>query len=427
MNLLLIIFGKALSKFFRFTNLGNGSTWPGHIALRINKNFINEMIFNSRMKVILIAGTNGKTTTAKLIRTVLEENGKRVIQNQSGANLLNGIASVLILQSDISGKLRHDFAILEIDENSLPHILKELQPRYLILLNLFRDQLDRYGEIDEIAKKWKKALESVSAETTLILNADDPMVTYLGNNAKEEALYFGLENKGPGKASLEHAADSIYCPACGAKLIYTTIFYSHLGVWHCIGCGFKRPTKNLISDFSFYPLNGAYNESNTLAAVSVLRQIGLDDKQIIEGFRKFQPAFGRQEKIVYKGKNIQIFLSKNPTGFNESMRTIDQLGAKTVLMILNDRIPDGRDVSWIWDIDFPAFKNILITGDRAYDMGLRIKYTMKDKQKFSVCENLKGAFEKGLKQLGENETFYILPTYTAMLEVRKIMTGKGIL
>jgi len=427
MNLLLIIFGKVLSKFFRFTNLGNGSTWPGHIALGINKNFIRQMLSNSRLKVMLIAGTNGKTTTAKLIRTALEENGKKVFQNQSGANLLNGIASTLVLQSDISGKLRYDFAIFEIDENSLPLILKELHPRYLILLNLFRDQLDRYGEIDEIARKWRKSLESLSKETTLILNADDPMITYLGNKAKEKALYFGLENKGHGKASLEHAAASSYCPACGTKLAYTAIFYSHLGIWHCEDCGIKRSTKNLVSDFSFYPLSGAYNESNTLAAVSVLRQIGLNDKQIIEGFRKFQPAFGRQEKIIYKGKNIQIFLSKNPTGFNESMRTIDQLGAKTVLMILNDRVPDGRDVSWIWDIDFPEFQNILIAGDRAYDMGLRIKYAMKDKQGFSVCENLKSAFEKGLKQLGENETFYILPTYTAMLEVRKIMTGKSIL
>lgn len=427
MNLLLIIFGKVLSKFFRITNLGNGSTWPGHIALGINKNFINEMISNSRMKVILVAGTNGKTTTAKLIRTALEENGKRVIQNQSGANLLNGIASTLILQSDISGKLRHDFAIFEVDENSLPLILKELQPKYLILLNLFRDQLDRYGETDEIARKWKNSLESLSKETTLILNADDPVITNLGRIAKQEVLFFGLENKGRRNTSLEHAADSIYCPECGTKLVYATIFYSHLGMWHCEDCGIKRPTKNLISDFSFYPLSGAYNESNTLAAVSVLRQIGLNDKQIIEGFRKFKPAFGRQEKIVYKRRNIQIFLSKNPTGFNESMRTIDQLGAKTVLMILNDRIPDGRDVSWIWDIDLPRFENILIAGDRAYDMGLRIKYAMRDKQEFSVCENLKSAFEKGLKQLGENETFYILPTYTAMLEVRKIMTGKSIL
>lgn len=427
LNLILIFFGKILSRLIKILNLGNGSTWPGHIALGANKNFIREILSNSPLKVILIAGTNGKTTTSKLIRTVLEENGIKVMQNQSGANLLNGIASALILQSNIFGKLDYDYAIFEIDENSLPLILKELNPKYLILLNLFRDQLDRYGEIDEIARKWKKAMDSLSKETTLILNADDPMITALGSIAKEKALYFGLENKGRRKTSLEHAADSIYCPTCGTKLTYTTIFYSHLGIWKCEDCGFKRPTNNLLSDFSFYPLSGAYNESNTLAAVSVLKKIGLDDKQIIKGFRKFQPAFGRQEKILYMGKNIQIFLSKNPTGFNESMRTIDQLGAKTVLLILNDKIPDGRDISWIWDIDFPKFENVIIAGDRAYDMGLRIKYAMKDKHDFIVCENLKSAFEKGLKQLGENETFYILPTYTAMLEVRKIMTGKSIL
>ncbi len=437
LNIFLISFGKILSKIIKILNLGDGSTWPGHIVLGINKNFIRQMLSKSSLRVILIAGTNGKTTTAKLIRAVLDENGKKVLQNQSGANLLNGIASALLLQSDISGKLRHDFAIFEIDENSLPLILKELHPRYLLLLNLFRDQLDRYGEIDEIARKWKKALESLSTETTLVLNADDPLIAYMGNKAKAKVFYFGLENKGHGKSGLEHAADSIYCPACGNKLAYKTIFYSHLGIWHCVGCGLKRATENLISDFSFYPLKGAYNASNTLAAVSVLKQIGLNDKQIIEGFRKFKPAFGRQEKIVYRGKNIQIFLSKNPTGFNESMRTISQSGAKTVLIVLNDRIADGRDVSWIWDIDLPMFQNILVAGDRMYDMALRIKYEAEyqiskikyqsNNSNLKTCENLEMAIEEGLKDIRENETFYILPTYTAMLEVRKIMTGKSIL
>jgi UDP-N-acetylmuramyl tripeptide synthase len=436
LNILLIAFGKTISKIIKFFNLGDGTTWPGHIALGINKNFIHEMLSKSSLQVILIAGTNGKTTTAKLIRTALEENGKRVIQNQSGANLLNGIASTLLLQSDLSGKLRYDFAIFEVDENILPLALKELQPRYLLLLNLFRDQLDRYGEVDEIARKWGKALELLSIETILILNADDPLIAYLGNKVKMKVFYFGLDKKSSG-TKLEHAADSIYCPACGTKLTYTIIYYSHLGVWQCTSCGLCRPTKNLLCEFPFYPLSGAYNASNTLAAVAVLKQVGLDDKKIIEGLKKFEPAFGRQEKILYKGRNIQIFLSKNPTGFNESMRTVEQSGAKTVLLILNDRIADGRDVSWIWDIDFPMFNNILIAGDRAYDMGLRVKYGTEDQRskikdqnhssKFKIYEKLNVAIDEALRQVDVNETFYILPTYTAMLEVRKILTGKSIL
>lgn len=429
LNIFLITFGKILSKIVKILKLGDGSTWPGHIALRINKNFIREVLSKSFLQVILIAGTNGKTTTAKLIRTVLEENGKKVLQNKSGANLLNGIASSLLLQSELSGKLKHDFAIFEVDENTLPLILKELSPKYLLLLNLFRDQLDRYGEVDEIARKWRNALESLPKETTLVLNADDPLIANFGILSKTKVYYFGLDTPHKDRV-LEHAADSIYCPACGTKLEYSVIYYSHLGVWRCKGCKLSRPTKNLLSSFSYYPLRGAYNVSNTLAAASVLKQIGLDDKQIVKGFKKFQPAFGRQERIIFRGKNVQIFLSKNPTGFNESMRTIEQEGAKVVLLVLNDRIPDGRDVSWIWDIDFPVFKNILIAGDRAYDMGLRVKYGTEDQKhmsKVKIYESLKIAINEGLEQIGEAEIFYILPTYSAMLEVRKILTGKSIL
>lgn len=437
LNIFIITFGKILSFVIKILNLGNGSTWPGHIALKLNINFISELLSKSSFHIILIAGTNGKTTTAKIIRTVLEENGERVLQNQSGANMLNGIASTLILQSDLSGKLKYNYAIFEIDENTVPIILEQIHPEYLLLLNLFRDQLDRYGEINEIARKWKKALDLLTTKTTLILNADDPLISYLGNKAKNKVLYFGLEEKGSEKTVIDHAADSIYCIACGAKLFYKTIFYSHLGLWSCRSCGLSRPNKNLLSNFSFYPLKGLYNISNTLAAVSILKKIGLNDKQIIQGLKRFQPAFGRQEKIYYRGRNIQILLSKNPTGFNESIRTVRKQNAKTVLLVLNDRIPDGKDISWIWDIDLPAFQNILVTGDRMYDIALRIKYETKSqisKIKSQSCdsnlktyENLKEAIEKGLKQIDQNETLYILPTYSAMLEVRKILTGKRIL
>lgn len=437
LNIFLINFGKILSKISKTLNLGNGSTWPGHIALRLNKNLIREVLSRSNLKIIFIAGTNGKTTTSKLIHTALAENGYKVIQNQSGANLLNGIASTLIAQADIIGRLYQDFAIFEVDENSLPLVLKDIHPKYLLMLNLFRDQLDRYGEIDEIARKWKEALKEISRETTLILNADDPVIAYLGVEAKTNVFYFGLEDKRSGKVKPEHAADSIYCPACGAKLNYSVVFYSHLGIWRCDGCGFRRTNKNLLSSFSYYPLSGEYNASNTLAGVCVLKQIGLSDKQIIDGFKKFEPAFGRQEKIFYKGKSIQIFLSKNPTGFNESLRTIEKRGAKTVLFVLNDGPADGRDVSWIWDIDIPMFENVIVSGTRAYDMGLRMKYEeknrkskikkQKDNKEICLCENLEFAIKKGLDQLGEKEIFYVLPTYTAMLEVRKILTGRSIL
>lgn len=424
-NLLLILLGKLLSKIFRVLNLGNGSTWPGHIALTVNPHFISQQLQKSKIKTILIAGTNGKTTTSTLIRTALEENGKKVIQNQSGANLLNGMASTVMLNSSNQGKLPYDYAIFEVDENALPQILKETKPDFLLLLNLFRDQLDRYGEVNSIAKNWNTAFDKLSERTTLILNADDPQIAYLGN--KRKSLYFGLGNSQFSTDKTQQAADSVYCPKCGEKLIFHATAFSHLGDWECKKCGLKRP-KVENKKFTIYPLSGLYNKYNILSANLLLKQLGLTEEEIEESLTHFKPAFGRQEVITYKKKQIQLFLSKNPTSFNQSYTTIKDLGASTLVLVLNDRIPDGRDVSWIWDVDLPEigkFKNIIITGDRVYDMALRVKY--EEYKKFQTFENLDEAINKAIEILPPNETLYILPTYSAMLEVRKIITGRKIL
>lgn len=218
----------------------------------------------------------------------------------------------------------------------------------------------------------------------------------------------------------------------GNKLIFKNIAYSHLGDWQCNKCGLKRPEIQR-EGFTIYPLPGLYNKYNVQAATTLLKQIGLTSEQINDAFEDFEPAFGRQELINYKNKHIQIFLSKNPTSFNQSYTTIQELGGKTLLIVLNDRIPDGRDISWIWDIDLPeieTFKHILIVGDRVYDMALRLKYesqTQNSKLKTQNFENLKDAIDEGVKLIEQNETLFILPTYSAMLEVRKIITGKKIL
>ncbi len=436
MNSLLILFGKLLSTISRFLNVGSGSTWPGHIALNINKNFIKQIINkNPLLKIILIAGTNGKTTTGKLIQTILEKNGRKVFQNESGANLLNGIASTLIHQCNEVGKIDKDFAIFEIDENTLPLILKEINnPGYIIILNLFRDQLDRYGEVNTIAAKWKMALNKLSSKTKLILNADDPQVAFLGEKSKAKVLYFGVDSKNKTE-KVQHASDSTYCPNCGKKLIYKSIYFSHLGDWFCKNCKLKQPN-NIFTKTSFYPLSGTYNEYNTNAAVLLATQIDTDNKEISSALRDFKPAFGRQEDLKINNKRIKIFLSKNPTSFNESLRTIASLNAKNLLIVLNDRIPDGRDVSWIWDVDIEEyiknFNSVIISGDRALDMGLRIKYSYSSEfpisnSKFQIAEDLKKAIALGLKNTPKSETLHILPTYSAMLEVRKILTGKKIL
>jgi UDP-N-acetylmuramyl tripeptide synthase len=430
MNLVLIYAGKLISISNKKLNLGSGSTWPGHIALGANKNFIKQLLKKNNIKIILVAGTNGKTTTSSMIQAILKADGKKVIHNETGANLLNGIASTLILKANALGKIQADYAIFEIDENALPLVLEELTPDYLLLLNLFRDQLDRYGEVHSIAERWEQELKKLPQETTIILNADDSEIANLGNKTTATPFYFGLKNNKNANKE-EHAADSIYCPNCGAKLSYTSRTFSHLGEWQCKKCGLRRP-KVTFEEAPTYPLSGTYNMYNTIAAVALARRIGIREDIITSALKSFEPAFGRQEIIKYNEKKIQILLSKNPTGLNESLRTLKTLGAKHILFILNDRIPDGLDVSWIWDVDFEALltknQHIYSSGDRAADMTLRLKYahpTVTHVDTFSELE--KGAIDEALKNVSKNETLYILPTYSAMLDVRKILTGKKIL
>lgn len=431
-NIGLIWLGKLGSKISKQLHLGHGSTWPGHIALRLNPNFVKQMLKDSSVKIIFIAGTNGKTTSARMLRTILEADGKRVIHNESGANLLNGIASILLLKSSLSGKFKADYAIFEVDENILPRLVKEISPSYILLLNLFRDQLDRYGEVDTIAAKWQNALNSLPEKTVLVANADDPRIAYLGMQRKN-TIFFGLTTQKKSAKELKHAVDSTYCPKCGTKLTYKTVYYSHLGDWYCPHCTLKRPDISISKDINI-SLSGTYNLSNAHGIIALSRQLGTLEGTIAKALEKVTPAFGRQEKIIIKDKVAQLFLSKNPTGFNESLRTISELGAKHILLILNDRIADGRDVSWIWDIDFEPFlrdfNHITISGDRTYDMGLRLKYTSNEpmaNSQWQIEENLEKALHTALSSLPKDEMLYILPTYTAMLEVRKILTGKKIL
>src|SRR6266568_3350570 len=434
-NSLIIIFGKSVSKISKTLNRGNGSTWPGHIALKGNKNFIRDILSDTKTKIIIIAGTNGKTTTSGLIRTGLEKNGKTVIQNTSGANLLNGVASTLLLNSNAQGKLTQNYAIFEVDENALPHVLKQVTPDYLVLLNLFRDQLDRYGEINSIAQKWQEAIKILSNKTKLILNADDPQIAYLGlssagikeSKQSPSTRYFSLqENKT--KHPPEHSADSVFCPKCDYKLTFENTTFSHLGKWKCTNCGLTHPSSTLTS-YPIYPLTGTYNKYNTIAAALVLQELGFDEKQINNAFKNFTPAFGRQEIVAYHGKNVQLFLSKNPTSFNQSYATLLELHATTLLIILNDRVPDGHDISWIWDVDLPdtkKFNHILLAGDRVYDIALRLKYELDDleyKKQVETFEHLEKAIAKGIQVLSRDEMLYILPNYSAMLEARKVLTG----
>jgi UDP-N-acetylmuramyl tripeptide synthase len=279
--------------------------------------------------------------------------------------------------------------------------------------------------VNTVALKWRKTLGSLPKSTTVMLNADDPHVAYLGFGLKAKTTYFGIEDKLLYLTKRPYAMDAVYCPKCSKPLFFEGIYLGHLGNWKCKACGLKRPEANFESKVSILP--GVYNMYNGQAAYLVGKTLGFDKERIEKGLRLFIPAFGRQEEFTINGKKIKIFLSKNPTGFNESLRTVKELGAKNVLLILNDRIPDGRDVSWIWDVDFEEFlngMNIVVGGDRVFDMALRLKHAELLSEAYT---DLRYAIKKSLSKVKGNDTLYILATYSAMLETRKILGGRKIL
>ncbi len=428
-----ITLAKIIRSGVRASKLGAGSTWPGEIALRLDGELFKYFASQSK-KIILIAGTNGKTTTAKMIETVLVHSGKKVILNASGANLDNGILTTFLSDARVTGSLRSDYFIFEVDEATIPIVLKHLEPHVLVFMNLFRDQLDRYGEVDAVMEKWQNAVQHLK-RTHMIINADDPHLALLGKKIQAPVYFFGLNDPHLFLKKMEHATDTIYCPSCGNRLTFGGVYFSHLGKWACGRCGLTHPEVHIQSSDVDAPLPGVYNKYNTMAATQVCRLLGIPERDIRDGLASFTPAFGRFEKKIVHGKPCCIMLSKNPVGFNESIRTAQSLGAKTYLLVLNDRIPDGTDVSWIWDVDFeriPPEAQIVISGDRAFDLAVRIKYRAVSgvrniKSGVLVEPNLERAIARVIEISAEGETAYILPTYSAMLEVRQLISGRKIL
>ncbi len=428
---LLIILGKVVEFFSKKLKLGSGSTWPGHLALFFDKDFVKKVLKkNPHLKIIIVAGTNGKTTTVSLIKHILKKLNYKVFSNNEGANLLNGVASALIKNSFINGKIDYDYAVFEADEFFLPVILKEIIPESLIILNLFRDQLDRYGEVNTIAKKWLYALKTINNKTNFFINGDDPQLYAFGRHLSR-VFFFGIDQKLMKKNFLKNDIDSIFCPLCFQVLEYEKISYSHLGKFSCQKCGFRndkvfRIDKEKIS----YPLLGLYNVYNINGVYLFFEKIfSLEFFKFNQLIKDFSPSFGRQEKIVYQKRKFLFFLAKNPAGFNQNLETIYFLLKKQkgkFFVILNNRIPDGRDVSWIWDIDFSIIKNkadfFVVAGDRGFDMAVRLKYEFFSK--IEVYENLFEAIKRIIFLTKEDDLIIVLPTYSAMIDLRKILTGK---
>jgi len=432
---------KTVTRLVRSLGLGAASVLPGEISRRIHSRLLPLLFEQVSQGVILVVGTNGKTTTSLLLKQILSDLGFEVVHNSSGANLINGLITALLNSTDMTGKLSADYAILEVDENILPLLLKDCQPKYILALNLFRDQLDRYGEVDTIAQRWGKAIAPLPVETTIILNADDPTLSSLGQSLKQNVLYFGLNEPELYLEEIPHAVDSIYCPSCGHLLDYQGVYLSHLGDYECPSCGFAKSKTSLNSQEYPQILIGVYNKYNTLAAGLLAEQMGIKQADIFKTVKNFKAAFGRAEELEVNDKQVRIMLSKNPVGMNETIRAVSNIKkagkSPVTLLVLNDRIPDGTDVSWIWDVDTEEIVKLggtlVVSGDRTYDMALRLTYSASEieaaKTNFElvVKENLKEAIDVALDQTPIQDTLHIIPTYSAMLEVREILVGRKIL
>ena len=434
---------KTITSTIRTFKLGAASVLPGTIGKRLHPQILSLLSQQIKYGVIVVAGTNGKTTTALLLRGILEKDGWKVVHNEAGANLVNGLITTLLEQTSITGNLKADYGILEVDENVIPIVLPQLKPKYILALNLFRDQLDRYGEVDTIIYRWRKAIAELASDSILVVNGDDPALAYLGQQVEhgenpKQVKYFGLTEPDQYLEEMPHAVDSIDCPSCGTGLIYAGVYLSHQGDYHCPKCGFKKSELSIDSKDWPQVLIGTYNKYNTLAAATITESIGVEKSVVLDTINNFQAAFGRAEELVYQGKKVRILLTKNPVGMNETIRAVNQVkqagGGSVTLMILNDRTPDGTDVSWIWDVDTEKFVNaggtIVVCGDRVYDMALRLEYSKTNLDsdcQIIVKEDLQAAIDTALALTQPDETLHIVPTYSAMLEVREILTGRKIL
>ncbi|TMB99115.1 MAG: DUF1727 domain-containing protein, partial [Chloroflexi bacterium] len=402
----------------------------------------------------LVTGTNGKTTTARLLRNMARAGGLQTVANRAGSNMMRGIAAALVESSGWNGELAvnaNTLGVFEVDEATAPQAAWALRPRAVLFTNLFRDQLDRYGEVEYVASVWRKAVASWPDLVTLVLNADDPAVASLGESAKGPVLYYGLEDTSAAVGALEHAADARWCSRCGAELVYADVFYGHLGHWRCEKCKLARPAvqasctrvmqdpERLVLTINLpkgrtvsasLPLTGLYNAYNALAAAATANVLGLETQAIEEGLATSTAAFGRQERLTVGGRKVQVMLAKNPAGLNQVIRTITGNGgsALRLAIFLNDGIADGRDISWIWDVDFELLQgktgSVIVSGTRAWDMALRLKYAGLEPQT-TVEPDGAQALRQALRATPEGETLYVIPTYTAMLVVRDLLARWG--
>ncbi|MBX5468318.1 MAG: DUF1727 domain-containing protein [Thermoleophilaceae bacterium] len=431
---------RALSRAAR----RGGTTLPGRVLLRLEPRAIELLGGRLRDGAVLVSATNGKTTASSMLAAALRRAGCEIVHNRAGSNMSWGVATALL---DADGRARQ-LGLLEVDELWLPQIADQLDPRLILLSNLFRDQLDRYGELELIADRWAEVAARHDGRARFVLNADDPLVADLGRG-RSQVTYFGVEDDSHALPGLEHASDSKNCRNCGSRYEYDAVYLAHMGRYRCPGCGRGRPEPQVVAERIELdgmrgsrvvirapagridlrlPLPGLYNVYNALAAATAALELGAAPEDVRAALEEMAAAFGRVERIPVGERELLILLVKNPAGANEVLRTLALEERPLDLWLgLNDRIADGRDVSWIWDADYELLagrvRRATCSGTRAEEMALRLKYAGVDAE-IAVERDLGRSLDQALGAAGG--TLYALPTYTALLELRDLLARRGV-
>jgi UDP-N-acetylmuramyl tripeptide synthase len=439
-----IAFARSAAWLSRLVGAGGGTTVPGKVISALDPDALDRLARRLPLGCVLVSATNGKTTTAAMAREILAPR-VRLARNGTGANLVSGVTSALLAAKSA------ELGLFEVDEAALPLVARRTRPRVVCLGNLFRDQLDRYGELEHLAERWQRTAHELPADAVLVVNGDDPQV---GDLARQRAgsIVFGLDDLRHAVPELQHAADSKWCLRCGQPYEYAAAYVGHLGDYRCPGCGHGRPELDVVArdvelrgldgvDFRLVApegelsvelsVPGLYNVYNALAAASLAIALGTPLEDVKSGLERFGAAFGRFERIDIGERRLLLLLVKNPAGANEAVRTLVAGGAPTLAVLaLNDAIADGRDVSWIWDVDWEpllgGLERVIVTGDRAAEMALRCKYGDFSEDAIEVVPSLEQALDRGLELTPPGADLVLLPTYTAMLELQGIVSERGL-
>ena len=434
------------------TRFGRGATaLPGLVALAVDPGVLRSLTASLEHGAVCVSGTNGKTTMSRMLSDIVRAAGWSPVHNRSGSNLDRGLVAALLADSTWTGAPRGNVGILEVDEATLPRVLGRLAPRVVVITNLFRDQLDRYFEIDALAKRIAAAVAELPATTTLVLNADDPIVAQLADGHRGPVTYFGVDDPKAGGTIAQSISDATRCPRCRAPLQYRRVVLAHIGDWSCSACGFRRPERDIAAsavelsaaattiriagasealDAVTVPLPGLYNAYNALAALAAARVFGIGLPTATRALASFRPAFGRLEIVEADGRTLRLLLVKNPAGFNAAIGALLETGRRPrLLAALNDRDADSRDVSWIWDADFeslaPHVEHAVVTGLRSRDLAVRFKYAGVDASRVEVVDGWKDALLRAISGAAPGDEVVVVATYTAMLALREALADLG--